>query len=137
MTFVQQRDDSILKEHAVPHLPASSLILQIKTKEAKVRWKGMEQQKATDSNLFRTESSHGHMPTHCSPEKAEIIGSQVPWIATGTFYQYICKLLLRALRFLRCQKVFNLNIFQFKMGNLREKIHPSKWHVSWEYLIYF
>lgn len=33
--FMQQSDNSILKEHAVPHLPASSLILQIKQKKPK------------------------------------------------------------------------------------------------------
>lgn len=71
MTFRQQ-GHNILKEHAVPHLPASSLILRIKTKEAKVRWKGREQQKATHSNLFRNDVSHSHMPMGSSPTKAEI-----------------------------------------------------------------
>lgn len=32
ITFIQHSDNNILKEHAVPHLPASSLILQMKTK---------------------------------------------------------------------------------------------------------
>lgn len=74
----QQGGKNISKEHAVPHLPASSLTLQIKTKEAKVRWKGREQQKAPYSNLFRNDFSHSHMPVSCSPAKAEIWGSQVP-----------------------------------------------------------
>lgn len=77
MTITQQ-GDNILKEHAVPHLPASALILQIKTKEAKVRWKGRDQQKATYTNLFRNDFSHSHMPRSCSSTKADTWGSEAP-----------------------------------------------------------
>lgn len=84
MGGTEQSDNNDGKEHAVPHLPASSLIVRIETKEAQVRWKGREQQEATESNLLGR-SFPQPQPTSCSPTKAKIVGSQVPYSSLAKF----------------------------------------------------
>lgn len=80
---LRQQGDNTLQEHAVPPLPASSLMLQIKTEEAKVRWKGREQQEAPYSNLFRNDFSNSHMPV--SSHKSRNLRELGAIIATGKF----------------------------------------------------
>ena len=71
--FTEQSNNNVLKEHIVPPVPASSLISQTKTKEAKVRQKGRDQQEATHSNLFRTEFPTAMCQRDAFPQKPEFL----------------------------------------------------------------
>lgn len=67
----EQSGNSVLKEHAVPLLPASSLMLWRKTKEAKVRWKRREQQEDMYPSLLRTEFPTATCQRAALPQKPQ------------------------------------------------------------------